>query len=92
MRQRVFLALGISVILTSSAISQEAKRPAWDQKQAVEKVKSILATEEKGELPWDKIAWKTDAAEAAALAGKDQKPIFVFLYLKKAIGPANAPC
>ena len=84
--------LVISVFFASSADAQKAMRPAWDQKQAVEKVKGILAIEERGDQPWNKIAWKTDAAEVAALAGKEQKPIFVFFYLKKAVGPANAPC
>ena len=64
----------------------------WDQKKAVERIKQLITLEEKGELPWDKIAWKTDPAEAAALAQKEQKPIFVFFFLKKDVGPANAPC
>ena len=36
----------------------------WDQKKAVERIKQLITLEEKGELPWDKIAWKTDPAEA----------------------------
>ena len=82
----------IAFFLPSFASSQEtAKRPEWDQKKAVEKVKQLIAQEETGQ-PWDKIAWKTDPAEAAALAQKEQKPIFVFFFLKKNVGPVGAPC
>lgn len=72
--------------------AEPARRPDWDQKRAVEKVKEVIALEKKGELPWDKIAWQTDPAAAAALARKEQKPIFVYFYLKKNVGPAAAPC
>ena len=71
--------------------AEPAKRPEWDQKKAVEKVKGIIALEEKG-LAWDKVAWQTDPAKAAALAKEQQKPIFVFFFLKKNAGPATAPC
>ena len=94
MNARAFLILAVGAILFSGfgSAQEPGKRPEWDQKKAVEKVKRLIALEEKGELPWDKIAWKTDPAEAAALAQKEQKPIFVFFFLKKDIGPANAPC
>ena len=94
MNAKVFPILAvIAILLPGLGSGQEpGKRPEWDQKKAVEKVKQLIALEEKGELPWDKIAWKTDPAEAAALAQKEQKPIFVFFFLKKDIGPANAPC
>lgn len=91
---RVLLTLAVIAMLSFLAASAQepAKRPEWDQKKAVEKVKKLLDGEEKGDLPWDKIAWKTDPAEVAALAQKEQKPIFVFFFLKKDVGPANAPC
>lgn len=96
MNARLFLTLTLAVIGFSfpgfAAAQEPAKRPEWDQKKAVEKVKQLIALEEKGDTPWDKIAWKTDPAEAAALAQKEQKPIFVFFFLKKDVGPANAPC
>lgn len=83
---------GIAFLLPGLASAQEpAKRPEWDQKKAVEKVKQILALEEEGRA-WDRIAWKTDAAEAAALAQKEQKPLLVFFFLKKNVGPVGAPC
>lgn len=82
----------IAIFLPGFASSQEtAKRPEWDQKKAVEKVKHLIAQEESGQ-PWDKIAWQTDPAEAAALAQQEQKPIFVFFFLKKNVGPVGAPC
>ena len=83
----------IAFLVQGVAIAQKPpKRPEWDQKKAVETVKSVLAMEVKGDTPWDKIAWKTDPAEAVAAAQKEQKPIFVFFFLKKNVGPANAPC
>lgn len=50
-----------------------------------------VALEQSGQ-PWDKITWKTDVAEAVAIAQKEQKPIFVFFFLKKNVGPVDAPC
>ncbi len=81
-----------AILFLGNASAQEVpKRPEWDQKKAVEKVKQLIALEEKGQA-WDKIAWQTDPAKAAALAKKEQKPIFVFFFLKKNVGPATAPC
>ena len=83
MNARLFLAvIGTVVLSPLGAYAQETpKRADWDQKKAVEMVKKIIATEEAG-TPWDKIAWKTDVAEAIALAQKEQKPIFLFFFLK----------
>ena len=94
MHARTFLTLAVSAFLfLGLASAQEpAKRLDWDQKKAVEMVKGLVAQEEKGDLAWDKIAWKTDPGEAAALAQKEQKPIFVYFFLKKNVGPAAAPC
>ena len=36
--------------------------------------------------------WQTDPEKASALAQKDQKPIFVYFFLKRNVGPAAAPC
>ncbi len=83
----------LAALCPAFALGEEpAKRPDWDQKKAVEIVKGFVAQEEKGDFDWDKIAWKTDSAEAAALARKEQKPIFVYFFLKKNVGPAAAPC
>ena len=93
MNIRLFLAVvGSAMIAAAGANAQETpKRANWDQKKAVEIVKKIVALEEAG-TPWDKIAWKTDVAEAIKLAEKEQKPIFVFFFLKKNVGPVGAPC
>lgn len=83
----------LAVFCPPFALGEEpVKRPDWDQKKAVEIVKGFVAQEEKGDFDWDKIAWKTDPAEAAARAQKEQKPIFVYFFLKKNVGPAAAPC
>ena len=91
---RILLTVAaLAVLCPAFALGEEpAKRPDWDQKKAVEMVKGLVAQEEKGEFDWDKIDWKTDPAEAAALAQKEQKPIFVYFFLKKNVGPAAAPC
>ena len=93
MNARLFLAVVGTVMLSSlGAYAQETpKRADWDQKKAVEIVKKVVALEEGGQ-PWDKIKWKTDVAEAVALAQKEQKPLFVFFFLKKDVGPVGAPC
>lgn len=64
----------------------------WDQERAVATVNEVIAIEQESEIPWDKIEWKTDPHEVASLARKEQKPIFVYLYLKKNVGPPKAPC
>ena len=93
MNARGCLTLAVIALLPAFACADEpAKRPEWDQKKAVAMVKGLVAQEEKGEFDWDKIAWKTDPAEAAALAQKEQKPIFVYFFLKKNVGPVGAPC
>ena len=66
-------------------------RPEWDQKKAVETVRGVLEIE-KGGRPWDKIEWVEDADQAVERAQKEKKPIFVYFFLKKKVGPANAPC
>ena len=92
MNVRALLIAVLAVCIAPGLALAQEKRPDWDQKKAAEKVKGLIALEEKGDLPWDKIAWQTDPAKAAALAQKEGKPIFVFFFLKKDVGPANAPC
>lgn len=84
-------SLGL-LVLAGMALSQEPKRETWDQRRALQVVQGVRALEEKGDLPWDSIPWKTDAREAVDLAQKEQKPIFLFFFLKKNSGPAQAPC
>ena len=94
MNAKVLIIAVASVLLGSASAQADepAKRPEWDQKKAVEKLNNMLAVEEEGKLPWDDIAWQTDPAKAAALAQKEQKPIFIYFFLKKNVGPAAAPC
>ena len=93
MKARTLLALtGAVVALPLLAFCQDqAARPEWDQKKAAEKVQKVIALEETGR-PWDRIAWMTDAEAAVTRARKESKPIFIYFFLKKNIGPAAAPC
>lgn len=92
MNTKTFLALaGFLVLCPRVAFSGERPgRPHWDQKKAVEMVKKTTEREEKGR-PWNDIAWLTDVDAAVARAQKENKPIFVYFFVKKG-GPAAAPC
>jgi hypothetical protein len=91
--RKLFTLAAAATLGAACAVGEEpAKRPDWDQKKAVEKVQAVLAVEEKGDLPWDQIAWETDPKTAAGRAEKERKPVFVYFYLKKSVGPASAPC
>lgn len=86
-------AAGLAFLLTlTSCSSLSQARPRWDQKEAVRKVKAVKNQEEAGALDWDKIPWHSDPDEAARIAAREQKPIFVFFFLRKNVGPAAAPC
>lgn len=88
----LFVAGVAALLLPAIAFSrQQAGRPEWDQKKAVQTVQKIKEREAKGQ-PWDKIAWTTSAEQAIARARREQKPIFVYFFLKKNVGPAAAPC
>jgi hypothetical protein len=91
---KLSLAAAVMVgVCATAAIGQEsAKQLEWDQAKAIQKVKELIALEETGDFPWEKIAWQTDPNKAAALAQKEQKPIFVYFFLKRNVGPAAAPC
>jgi hypothetical protein len=84
--------LGIALMSAACAPGQgPLERPEWDQKKAVAIVKGVVALEQTGQ-PWDKVAWLTDADEAAARARKEDKPILVWGFVKGTRGPAAAPC
>jgi hypothetical protein len=70
--------------------AQDSPRPVWDQKRAIEVVKKVKQFE-RDHPDWDKINWLKDSAKAAEEAKRQNKPIFVFWYVKKG-GPASAPC
>jgi len=86
------VAVGLASILWRGVLAEDAApRPEWDQKKAVEMVQKVIALEAAGQ-PWDTIAWMDNPSDAAARAKKESKPIFVFFFLKKNVGPAAAPC
>jgi hypothetical protein len=93
MKAKSLLTLaGFAVLCAARVPGQEpTHRPDWDQKKAVELVKKIVALEKTGQ-PWDKIAWLTDVDQAIARARKEDKPIFVYAFVKGTRGPAAAPC
>ena len=89
----LLFSVTVSTILPGLVSAEEkSKRRKWDQRKALEIVKGLIAKEDKGEFDWDKIAWQTDPKKAAALAKKEQKPVFVYFFLKKNVGPKAAPC
>lgn len=63
----------------------------WDQAKAVAKVQQVIEVEKRGR-PWDETAWLTDPAKALDRARAERKPVFVFFYLAKPVGPPSAPC
>ncbi len=93
MNTRAFLILAtFTVLFPHAAFSQQlTKRPEWDQEKAVAKVQAVLNLEKQGQ-PWDRVPWMTDVDQAIARASKESKPIFVYFFLKKNVGPAAAPC
>ena len=90
--KRLLAIAAIVVALPLLAVAQDqVKRPEWDQQKAEERVQKILALEKTGQ-PWDKIAWLTDTNQAVTRAHQENKPVFVYFFLKKNVGPAAAPC
>ncbi len=89
---RTKAALATLALAGIAFAARAADRPDWDQKKAEQIVQAVLEQEKKGDFDWDKIAWNTDPEKVAALAKKQGKPIFVYLFVKKSIGPATAPC
>lgn len=82
----------VTLCFPQLGLSQEKKTRKWDQEEAIKRVKAIIAQEEAGDFAWDKIQWNTDPAEAIALSKKQEKPIFLYFFLKGEVGPAAAPC
>ena len=71
--------------------AENQQRASWDQQRAVEIVRGVLETEAGGQ-PWDEIKWRTDPDEAVAEARLEDKPLLVYFYLRKPVGPDDAPC
>lgn len=82
----------VSLIASHALAKEPSARPKWDQDEALNRVKRVIEIENEGDLPWDKISWETDIEKAAARSQKENKPLFVYFFLKKNIGPAAAPC
>lgn len=83
---------GAEFLLKVAGALADKDRPVWDQARAEALVEDLKAREEKSDFAWDEIDWETDAEAAAVKAAEDQKPIFVYFYLKGNVGPAAAPC
>jgi hypothetical protein len=93
------LSRTLFLLATSTALAEPVKpipapekRPAWDQAAAKKRVQGVLDIENSGKRPWDDVPWETDPILAADRAAREQKPIFVFFFLKKNVGPEDAPC
>lgn len=84
---RIAVTMIAAMLLSASA---EAQSRRWDQDKAREKLKRVLAVEAQGQ-PWNKIAWLTDPAKAVEQARKTDRPLLVYFYLRKNVGPAADP-
>ena len=84
--------VGGEILLKIIGAFADKDRPVWNQEKAEAILNGIIAEEDKGNFAWDKIAWETDVQKAVARARKEQKPIFSYLFLKRDVGPKNAPC
>lgn len=83
--------LVVFLLVRAARGEESAPRPVWNQDKAVEIVQKCVDLEAHGQ-PWDKIAWMEDVPAAVARAKKEDKPLFVYFFLKKNVGPAAAPC
>ena len=93
MQRTVIAAMALALpglVGITFAHADEPRR--WNQDEAVARVKKVIEIENSGKLPWDDIAWETDPEKAAARAEKEGKPLFVYMFLKKNVGPETAPC
>ena len=90
LRTAAFFFTFSSLLPAGAAPSDE--RPKWDQAKAEAKVKALIEQENRDNFAWDKIRWLTDAKAAVKLAQKERKPLLVYLFLKRNVGPAAAPC
>jgi len=71
-------------------LAQDKPTRRWDQAKGEQLVEKTLAVEKQG-TDWDRIPWSTDVDAVVAQAQQEDKPIFVYWYVK-AGGPATAPC
>lgn len=85
---RVLSWFTLLVFFLSPGLAQER---VWDQEAARQKVQATLDLEKTGQ-PWNDIDWMTSIEEAESMARKEDKPVFVFVFLRKPVGPKEAPC
>lgn len=85
-------SLAVPLALVASLSAQErAPKRVWDHDEALRKVWNVLETEAAGQ-PWDDIKWRIDPAAAAEEAQETGRPILVYFFLQKDVGPEAAPC
>lgn len=84
-----YLALGGGLALVVGASKGDDR--SWNQEAARRKVEEALRIEAVGR-PWDDIAWEIDPSRAADRARREDKPLLVYFYLAKPVGPPAAPC
>lgn len=87
----ILSTLPIALLFCSSSSAKDKAR-VWNQEVARQKVMQVIEQERDGDFAWDKINWLTDPQEAHRVATREKKPIFVFFFLKKDVGPKAAPC
>jgi hypothetical protein len=85
------LFAGLMATLGVTWSSDGHNRPEWNQTEALRRVQAVIAQEEAKNFAWDKIDWLTDPNEAAMRAQRENRPIFLYFFLKKDIGPKAAP-
>lgn len=91
--KRILFVLAFSLVGLSIATAREfpeKTRPEWDQTKARKMVQDVIDAEAEG-IAWDEIRWMTDVESAIKKSKKEQRPIFVYWYVKKG-GPKTAPC
>jgi hypothetical protein len=81
----------LTAMILASAITPLALDRVWDQTEARRRVQRVLEIEKSGR-PWDRTRWRKSATEAEAESRATGKPLFLYFYLRKNVGPAAAPC
>jgi hypothetical protein len=93
--KRLMFTSSLILILTGCCIESAYADGAvsrWNQEEAVCKVNSVLTQEATQNFAWNKIKWITDCSVAEERARVEQKPIFLYFFLKGKGGPAEEHC
>lgn len=83
--------LPLGLCLAGISLTADERAP-WDQEKAEQTVNEVLILEKAGKKPWDEINWETDPTAAVERSRRENKPLFLFLFMKKDVGPPDAPC